>query len=66
MLKVISNSTPIIHLAKINHLHLLKEFFHEIDIPKSVYLECIVEDPRYPEVNLIKKSEWMKVSQIQN
>jgi len=34
-MKVVSNSSPLIALAKINKLHILKDMFDEIFIPKS-------------------------------
>jgi uncharacterized protein len=38
---VISNSTPLIALAKIGKLFLLKEYFGEIRIPEEVYDEVV-------------------------
>ena len=64
MLKVVSNSSPLIHLAKIKKLDLLKEIFGKIFIPKAVYDECVVED--FKEANEIKKSEWIIVKKIKN
>jgi predicted nucleic acid-binding protein len=40
---VVSDSTPLIHLAKIGRLELLREFFGEIIIPEAVYRECVLE-----------------------
>jgi uncharacterized protein len=38
---VVSNSTPLIYLAKIGRLDLLKELFSEVLIPKEVYKEVV-------------------------
>jgi len=64
LLKVVSNSSPLIHLAKIKKLDLLKEIFGKIFIPKAVYDECVVES--FKEANEIKKSEWIIVKKIKN
>lgn len=64
MLKVVSNSSPLIHLAKIKKLDLLKEIFGKIFIPKAVYDECVVAS--FKEANEIKKSEWIIVKKIKN
>ena len=40
---IISNSSPIIHLAKIGRLNLLQEFYGTLIIPKAVYEECLTE-----------------------
>lgn len=33
----VSNSSPIIHLAKVDQLDLLRDFFGELLIPEAVY-----------------------------
>jgi Predicted nucleic acid-binding protein, contains PIN domain len=39
-MNVVSNSTPLIALAKINRLDLLEKYFGEIFVPGEVYDEC--------------------------
>ena len=41
MQKVISNSSPLIHLSKIGYLGLLKDYFQRIVVPEAVYKECL-------------------------
>lgn len=36
---IVSNTTPLIYLAKLNHLSLLKELFDEVKIPDNVMKE---------------------------
>lgn len=38
-MKVVSNTTPIISLASINKIEILRDLFTEVIIPKAVYLE---------------------------
>jgi predicted nucleic acid-binding protein len=45
----VSNSSPIIHLAKIDQLNLLADFFDELIIPPAVYAECITDGKGRPE-----------------
>jgi len=67
MLKpVVSNSSPIIHLAKIDQLNLLQEFFGELIIPEAVYEECITEGRGRPEVSKIKQASWLRVVPVAN
>ncbi len=66
MLKVVSNSSPLIHLAKIRRLELLKSFYEKIFIPESVYRECVLEGGEREEVKLIEKAEWIKVIKVSN
>ena len=57
MRKVIVNTTPIIALADIGYLNLLKELYGEILIPEAVLSEIISE----PAHTLVKQSDWIKV-----
>ncbi len=63
-LPVVSNSTPLIHLAKIGRLELLREFFGEILIPEAVYRECVIEGDDSEDARAIKNAEWIKVERI--
>ncbi len=64
--KVVSNSSPIIHLAKIKQLELLREYFHEIIIPEAVYRESVLEGKGREEVQLIKNADWIKVHKVKD
>lgn len=66
MQKVVSNSSPLIHLAKIDRLSLLPTFFREILVPEAVYQEC-VEVEGHPEGRKqIKQADWINVLNIEN
>ena len=66
MLKVVSNSSPLICLAKIGHLDLLKYFFDEIIVPEAVYNECVTEGKDKEDAKEIEKAEWIKVATIRD
>lgn len=57
---VISNSSPIIHLAKIGRLNLLERLYSRILIPEKVYLECTDTVQYHTEVELITQPAWIK------
>lgn len=40
---VITNAGPLMALAKLNLLHLLKQLYGRIEFPRSVYEEVVVE-----------------------
>ena len=61
MRKVIANTTPLIALADIGYLHLLKRLYGEIHIPQAVCDE-IIDDPARSVVN--ENSDWIIVDQI--
>jgi len=62
----VSNSSPIIHLAKIDQLNLLADFFDELIIPPAVYAECITDGKGRPEVARIKQASWLRVVPVAN
>lgn len=66
MPKVVSNSSPIIHLAKIGKLELLKEYFQTITIPEAVFRECALEGKAREEVEIIKNADWIRVMQVES
>ena len=57
MRKVVVNTTPLIALAEIGELHLLKDLYSEIYIPHAVFEE-IKSEPAYTEVR--NASVWIK------
>lgn len=66
MPKVVSNSSPLIHLAKIGHLDLLKYFFGEILVSNVVYKECVIEGKGREDAKKIEKAEWIKVAKMRD
>ncbi len=59
----VSNAGPLIHLAKIGRLNLLKDIFNEIVIPKTVKEEVIDrgKERGKPDAFLIDSVDWIKV-----
>ena len=69
-IRVISSSGPLIHLAKINHLELLKELFSKIIIPKEVKFETVDNGLKIgaPDAILIRdaiEDKWIDVINIE-
>lgn len=65
---IVSNSSPLIYLAKLKKLELLKDLFKEITIPEEVYLEVVKgKKEKYLDAvrigNSIEKG-WIKVKKI--
>ena len=66
MQKVISNSSPLIHLSKIGYLGLLKDYFQRIVVPEAVYKECMVEGKNKEEVKILKEANWIEVKRTKD
>src|SRR3990172_1806578 len=64
MQKVVSNSSTIIHLAKIGKLGLLKDLFETVAVPEAVYRECTAEGKERTEAELIRNAGWLKILQV--
>jgi predicted nucleic acid-binding protein len=63
MLKVVSNTTPIISLLKIGQLHILKDLYTNIHIPKEVYNEIEAGKNKIFYADL-SQFEWIKIDKI--
>lgn len=63
---IISDTTPIISLIKINHLDLLKKLFEEVLIPEAVYRELTTNTLFENEAKIVKTSSFLRTSSVQN
>lgn len=65
---IVSNTSPILNLAIINHLHLLPRQFGEVLIPAEVLAELKL-DSGYPGVAAIQQAQadgWLQVMTLSN
>lgn len=65
---IVSNTSPILNLAVVNQLHLLKQQFDELFIPKAVLDELKIHEER-PGSQAIREaiaSGWIRVQIITN
>lgn len=63
---ILSNSSPLIYLSKLNKLNFFKELFKEIIIPKEVYEEVVIKgkEEKYFDVISVEKAVkegWIKI-----
>ncbi|MEW6096854.1 MAG: DUF3368 domain-containing protein [bacterium] len=63
---VVSNATPLISLAKINKLHLLKSMYGTLYIPEAVYEEIALKGKERSGAQEVEKAEWIKREKVQN
>ena len=59
MMKVVTNSTPLIELSKINQLDLLRDVYGTILIPEEVYVEVVIDGIGKPGAAEVKAAEWI-------
>jgi predicted nucleic acid-binding protein len=65
MRKVVSNTTPIISLLKIEHLHLLKLLYSSVIVPHAVWQE-VEAGKRGPFYADLKALPWIDIQEIQS
>ncbi|MBN2636828.1 MAG: DUF3368 domain-containing protein [Prolixibacteraceae bacterium] len=65
MLKVVSNTTPLISLLKLSKIEILKDLYSEIVIPRAVYKEFKAGKDKefYQDLSRIK---WIKIKDIKD
>lgn len=63
---IVSNASPLISLAKINRLELLRKLFTEIIIPPAVYEEVVVQGKNKPGSETINKVNWILTHRIES
>ena len=63
---VVTNSTPIISLAKIDKLHLLRDIFGKIYVPNAVYKEVVLKGKGRPGSKEIQEAEWVASKEVYN
>jgi len=66
VMKVVSNSTPLIALARISRLDLLRDIFDSIIILHAVYQEVVLEGAGRPGMREVKAAPWIKTIEVQN
>ena len=57
--KIVTNSTPLIELSKINQLKLLREVYQSIYIPEEVYTEVVVNGIGKPGAVEVEEADWI-------
>jgi len=70
MSRVVSNATPLIYLAKIGRMDLLKKVFEEVFIPEQVRVEVVDKGKRLGErdayiVEKAVRDGWLKVLSVE-
>ena len=64
MMKVVTNSTPLIELSKINRLDLLRDVYGTILIPEEVYVEVVIDGIGKPGAAEVKAAEWIHCQSV--
>lgn len=63
---VVSNTSPIINLAAIGHLDLLRELYGTLTIPDAVYDEIVVRGRGQPGADEVQQFSWFVRQSVSN
>jgi len=65
-MSVVSNASPLINLARIGRLELLRELYAEICVPEAVWQEVVVDGAGLPGAELVARATWIKRHKAKN
>jgi predicted nucleic acid-binding protein len=65
-MSVVSNASPLISLARIGKLDLLRQLYGELLIPEAVWHEVVIEGVGQPGANEVKVATWIKTQSVTN
>lgn len=63
---VVSNSGPLIALAKVRLLFILKEFFEEVLVPAEVWKEVVERGKGKSGREEVRKAGWIRVREVED
>ncbi len=65
-MKVVSNTSPLINLAWIGQLGILRELYGTIHIPEAVWHEIVVQGDGQPGAEEISNANWINTCAVDN
>ena len=65
-MSVVSDASPLINLARIGKLGLLRQLYGELIIPEAVWQETVVEGDGQPGADGIKSANWIRTQGATN
>lgn len=65
-MSVVSNASPLINLARIGKLTLLRDLYGELIVPEAVWQEVVVEGAGQPGADEVESATWIKTQAATN
>ncbi len=65
-MKVVSNASPLITLARIGHLDSLRKLYETVHIPSEVYNEVVIAGAGMPGAASVANVDWLRVTPVQD
>jgi hypothetical protein len=64
--KVVSDASPLITLARIGHLDSLHKLYEAVHIPTEVYNEVVIAGAGMPGAAAVSKADWIHVTAVRD
>ena len=61
---IVSNTSPIINLAAVGQLELLRQLYGKIIIPQAVYHEIVIVGAKQPGATQVETFDWIETNQV--
>ncbi|MEJ5248498.1 MAG: DUF3368 domain-containing protein [Caldilinea sp.] len=61
---IVSNASPLINLARIGKLDLLRQLYGEVLVPQAVWQEVVLDGAERPGADEVKTSTWIQMRTI--
>ncbi len=65
-MSIVSNASPLISLARIGKLDLLRQLYGVLFIPEAVWHEVVIEGVGQPGADEVKAATWIKTKSVTN
>ena len=65
-MNIVSNTSPLINLARINKLELLPALYRQVIVPEAVWNEVVIVGVGQPGAEEVKGSAWIKKQRVKN
>ena len=65
-MSIVSNASPLINLARIGKLDLLRQLYGELFVPEAVWQEVVVEGAGHPGADEVKATAWIRMQVVTN
>lgn len=65
-MKVVSNSSPLIGLARINQLQVLQRLYSKLYLPTAVWNEVVVQGAGQPGAAAVQQADWIRQTSVRN